>query len=179
MSALTRAEQTTARLQRAMAKGVSLPIPGGWEIRVDHQSAQSVTRQTAPEAALPNKTPATSRQQLEYEREGGGAPSQRGKARASFTNSQVHRTSDLKEVDNMAKNSPRTRLVIGVWLSAVIILMAASIVFGARWSTMALVLLTSAAPMAVALLLGFGGRARTMTTHELLYSVHTDQDGQS
>ena len=79
----------------------------------------------------------------------------------------------------MHKNSSRTNLVIGVWFAAVIVVMAASIVFGARWSTMALLLMTSAAPMAVALLLGFAGGARTMTTHELLHSVHTNQDGRS
>lgn len=78
----------------------------------------------------------------------------------------------------MLKDRSRATLVFGVWLLAVIVTTALSIVVGARWSTMALLIMTAAAPMGVALTLGFGTE-RSMTTHELLYAVNTDRNGRA
>jgi hypothetical protein len=78
----------------------------------------------------------------------------------------------------MLKSRAQSAFVIALWLLAVLIVFSSSVLMGARWSTMALLLLASAAPMAVAVLLGFGG-ARSLTTHELLYAVNNEKDGRS
>lgn len=69
----------------------------------------------------------------------------------------------------MMTNSSRTQLIVGIWLIAVVAVVGLSVALDARWSTTALLLVVAAAPMGVAVLLGFGGRA--LTTAELLYAI--------
>ena len=70
----------------------------------------------------------------------------------------------------MLKDVSRTPRVIRIWFAALTTIVVLSVALGARWSTTALLLAMSATPMAVALLLGFGG-ARSLTPHELLHAV--------
>ena len=67
-------------------------------------------------------------------------------------------------------NLSRTQLVLGVWLASVAAGVTLSMALGARWSTVALVFVTTAAPMSMALLRGFGG-ANSMTAHDALYAT--------
>jgi hypothetical protein len=71
-------------------------------------------------------------------------------------------------------NLSRTQLILGVWLASVAAGVTLSMALGARWSTVALIFVTTAAPMSMALLLGFVG-ANSMTAHDALYAtpVHT------
>jgi hypothetical protein len=71
-------------------------------------------------------------------------------------------------------NLSRTQLILGVWLGSVAAGVTLSLALGAAWSTVALIFVTTAAPMSMALLLGFGGR-NAMTAHDALYAtpVHT------
>jgi hypothetical protein len=64
----------------------------------------------------------------------------------------------------------RTRLVLGVWLVAVAAIVGVSTAVGAHASTTAFLAVLSAAPMGIAILLGFSG-TRTQTPHEILYAV--------
>jgi hypothetical protein len=64
----------------------------------------------------------------------------------------------------------RTLLVFGVWLVAVAAIVGVSTAVGARASTTAFLAVLSAAPMGIAILLGFSG-ARTQTPHEILYAA--------
>ena len=57
-----------------------------------------------------------------------------------------------------------------MWLASMAAAITLSIVFGARWSTIALIFVITAAPMGIALLLGFGG-ANLMTAHDTLYAT--------
>lgn len=78
----------------------------------------------------------------------------------------------------MLMNRTQSTFVTGLWLIAVVVILSSSAVVGARWSTITLLLMASAAPMAVAVLLGFGSM-RAMTTHELLYAVNNEKDARS
>jgi hypothetical protein len=64
----------------------------------------------------------------------------------------------------------RTPLVFGLWLVAVMAIAGVSTAVGARASTTAFLAVLSAAPMGIAILLGFSG-SRTLTPHELLYAA--------
>lgn len=70
----------------------------------------------------------------------------------------------------MLTNLSRTQLIIGIWLASVAAAVTLSMVFGASWSTIALIFVITAAPMGVALLLGFGG-ANSTTAHDTLYAT--------
>ena len=70
----------------------------------------------------------------------------------------------------MLTNLSRTQLIIGIWLASVAAAVTLSMVFGANWSTIALIFVITAAPMGVALLLGFGG-ANSETAHDTLYAT--------
>jgi hypothetical protein len=67
-------------------------------------------------------------------------------------------------------NLSRTQLIIGIWLASIAAGVTLSMAFGAHWSTVALIFVTTAAPMSMALLLGFGG-ANSMTAHDALYAT--------
>ncbi len=75
----------------------------------------------------------------------------------------------------MSTNLPRTPLVIGVSLAVLTAIVALSVALVAGWSTTAVLFVMSVGPVAVALLVAFGGR-RSMTTHELLYAVENSQE---
>ena len=64
----------------------------------------------------------------------------------------------------------RTQLITGIWLASAAAGVTLSMAFGARWSTIALIFVITAAPMGIALLLGFGG-ANSMTAHDTLYAT--------
>ena len=70
----------------------------------------------------------------------------------------------------MLTNLSRTQLITGMWLASMAAGITLSMVFGARWSTIALIFVITAAPMGIALLLGFGG-ANSMTAHDTLYAT--------
>jgi hypothetical protein len=80
----TPAERTVLFLQRAIRSGAAAMIPGAFDL-----SARSVAptppsdRASAPSTATPETAVAAERERLEREREGGGAPSERGARRAS------------------------------------------------------------------------------------------------
>jgi hypothetical protein len=78
----------------------------------------------------------------------------------------------------MLMNRTQSTFVTGLWLLAVVVILSSSAVVGARWLTMTLLLMASAAPMAVAVLLEFGS-IRARTTHELLYAVNNEKDARS
>jgi fatty acid desaturase len=78
----------------------------------------------------------------------------------------------------MLTNPIRPQLVIGIWLAALTAIVALSVALGAGWSTTALLVAMSAAPMGIARLLGFGG-GRSMTTHELLHAIDNQNEGRS
>jgi hypothetical protein len=70
----------------------------------------------------------------------------------------------------MLTNRCRTQLITGIWLASVAAGVTLGMVFGGRWSTIALIFVITAAPMSIALLLGFGG-ANPMTAHDTLYAT--------
>jgi len=70
----------------------------------------------------------------------------------------------------MLTNLSRTQLILGIWLASVAAAVTLSMVIGASWSTIALIFVITAAPMGVALLLGFGG-ANAATAHDTLYAT--------
>ena len=70
----------------------------------------------------------------------------------------------------MLTNLSRTLLITGIWLASMAAGISLSMAFGARWSTTALIFVITAAPMGIALLLGFGG-ANSMTAHDTLYAT--------
>jgi hypothetical protein len=80
------AEDTVAILQRAVHEGVPAMIPGAWERRVGRPTAPPTN--VTPELVASHARTATDgdRERLEYEREGGGAPSERmaGRQRSIF-----------------------------------------------------------------------------------------------
>jgi hypothetical protein len=69
------------------------------------------------------------------------------------------------------KSAARTQLVMRICLATLATVLVLGVAIGARWSTIALLLLMSVTPMVVALLLGFSRGAST-TPHELLYAVN-------
>jgi hypothetical protein len=78
----TPAEDTVARLQQAAQRGLPVLIPGAFEMRARRPAVR------LPSAAAVAETPhahaaASGRTQLEREREGGGAPSERRTGRHS------------------------------------------------------------------------------------------------
>jgi hypothetical protein len=80
MTRPTHAEEIVARLQRAASAGVPLPIPGAWETRMEYPAAAPITsRDTTGAPCQPRQHGASlsTSGRLEYERAGGGAPSQR------------------------------------------------------------------------------------------------------
>jgi hypothetical protein len=74
----TPAEDTAAILRDAAHDGVTIPIPGAREARAGRPNVQAAAAVVKDSSAVhaPTGTLA-SRQRLESEREGGGAPSQR------------------------------------------------------------------------------------------------------
>ena len=70
----------------------------------------------------------------------------------------------------MLTNLSRTQLITGIWLASVAAGVTLSMVLGARGATIALIFVITAAPMGIALLLGFGG-ANSMTDHDTLYAT--------
>lgn len=70
----------------------------------------------------------------------------------------------------MLTNLSRTQLITGLWLASMAAGVTLSMAFGASWSTTALIFVITAAPMGIALLLGFGG-ANSMTAHDTLYAT--------
>ena len=70
----------------------------------------------------------------------------------------------------MLTNLSRTQLITGIWLASVAAGVTLSMVFGARWATIALIFVIAAAPMGIALLLGFGA-ADSMSAHDTLYAT--------
>jgi hypothetical protein len=73
----TQAEETVARLQRAASAGVPLPIPGARESRMEYPEAPANTSREPTGAPYPHGTSLSISEQLECERSGGGAPSER------------------------------------------------------------------------------------------------------
>jgi hypothetical protein len=69
----------------------------------------------------------------------------------------------------------RSRLVFGVWLVAVAAIVGVSTAVGARVSTTVLLAVLFAAPMGIAILLGFSAE-RALTTHEILHAVHNSPE---
>ena len=82
----TQIEATVALLQEAQRNGLPVPIPGAFEMRA---SAPAAPLSQGIDVRLPAHAPAgadSDRERLEYEREGGGAPSQRaGRRRGTFS----------------------------------------------------------------------------------------------
>jgi hypothetical protein len=82
-SSTAQAERTVAELQRGLAAGVPVSIPGAWERRVD--VTDTVDGETAdPAPRMPEAPAGLGRERLEREREGGGAPSTRPNRRVSI-----------------------------------------------------------------------------------------------
>jgi len=69
----------------------------------------------------------------------------------------------------------RTRRVGSMWLAVVTLIVASSVAMGANLSTSALLLVVSAVPMGVILLIGLSTPSQTVA--ELLYSVNNQKDG--
>jgi hypothetical protein len=70
------AETTEVLLQAGIHRGVPVPIPGALEPHVDRPAVELAT--IAEASATPHPMPnVESLRQTEYEREGGGAPSER------------------------------------------------------------------------------------------------------
>jgi fatty acid desaturase len=70
----------------------------------------------------------------------------------------------------MLTNLSRTQLITGTWLASVVAGITLSVMFGAHWSMTALIFVITAAPMGIALLLGFGA-ANPITAHDTLYET--------
>jgi hypothetical protein len=74
----THAEETVARLQRAASAGVPLPIPGARESRMEYPEAPAIAScEPRGGAPYPHGASLSTSGQLECERAGGGAPSER------------------------------------------------------------------------------------------------------
>ena len=75
------------------------------------------------------------------------------------------------------KSVARAQLVLHGCFATLTTDLIVGIAIGARWSTIAfLLLLMSVTPMVVALLLGFS-RVASMTPHELLYAIDNPKEG--
>jgi hypothetical protein len=68
-------------------------------------------------------------------------------------------------------NESRIRLVAGVWLAVVAVLVASCVVAGVSLASIALLIVLCAAPLGIALLIGFG--APPPTVAEVLYTANT------
>ncbi len=81
----TPAEDTVARLQQAAQSGLPVLIPGAFEMRAGRPAVRPTSAAAAAETPRAQAA-ASSRPQLEREREGGGAPSERraGRHRTIF-----------------------------------------------------------------------------------------------
>jgi hypothetical protein len=80
----TPAEQTAVFLQQAAQSGAPVSIPGAREARAGLPPARPTDATELP-VTHHGQTPGMSdRERLEYEREGGGAPSERGGGRATI-----------------------------------------------------------------------------------------------
>ncbi len=66
----------------------------------------------------------------------------------------------------------RPRLLGGIWLAAVVVIVASSVAMNATLSTIAFVLAICAVPMGIMLVIGLG--AATPTVAEVLYAVNKD-----
>jgi hypothetical protein len=77
MTRPTHAEETVARLQRAASGGVPLLIPGALEIRAPCPGAPAITNHQTAGVPHGDRARLSARERLEFEREGGGAPSAR------------------------------------------------------------------------------------------------------
>jgi hypothetical protein len=76
----TAAEDTAAILQAATHGGAPVLIPGAREVRAGRASAPHVAAAVVPVVFQQPAPAAPDRGQLEYERQGGGAPSERQSA---------------------------------------------------------------------------------------------------
>jgi hypothetical protein len=88
MTAISRtpAESTVLFLQHAAHSGQPVSIPGAWDVRPLRPASRPIgdaETQTTPTAQTAQTVVVPDRGRLEREREGGGAPSERGH-RASF-----------------------------------------------------------------------------------------------
>ncbi len=81
----TQAEDTVALLQRAAQSGLPVLIPGAFEMRAGRPAVRPAGAAAAAETPRAQAA-ASSRPQLEREREGGGAPGERraGRHRSIF-----------------------------------------------------------------------------------------------
>ena len=77
----TPAEDTAALLRETVHAGLPLMLPGALELRVVRPATQPASRTAAPVRSQAHPVVIGNRERLEYEREGGGAPSQRRLAR--------------------------------------------------------------------------------------------------
>lgn len=75
----------------------------------------------------------------------------------------------------MLNNMSRASLVGGVWLAALVAILAGSVAMDARLSTSALLLVMGVAPAVVMLMIG--ASVPPPTVAEVLYSVHSQKDG--
>jgi len=73
----TPAEDTVARLQQAAQRGLPVLIPGAFEMRAGRPAAVRPTSAAAAAETPHAHAAGSNRAQLEREREGGGAPSER------------------------------------------------------------------------------------------------------
>jgi hypothetical protein len=74
----TPAEYTVLLLQQAADNGVPLMIPGAWDIRAVRPAAHPIGVAGPLTTLAPQTAGVPDRDRLEREREGGGAPSERG-----------------------------------------------------------------------------------------------------
>jgi hypothetical protein len=77
----TAAEDTARILQEAARAGLTVMIPGALESRVGRSSTRAATVTAAPMPPHVQTVVMPDWQRLEYEREGGGAPSERPSGR--------------------------------------------------------------------------------------------------
>jgi hypothetical protein len=74
----------------------------------------------------------------------------------------------------MFNTDSKMRLLVGIWLAAVLIVLSCSVALGASSSTSALLLVVCAVPMAVMLLIRVGSSPPTVA--EVLYSVNSPRE---
>jgi hypothetical protein len=79
----TPAEQTAVYLQLAAQRGSPVMIPGAWETRPSHPAPRPQLGTAPLQVPDGGAIIASDRDQLEHEREGGGAPSERVGGRRS------------------------------------------------------------------------------------------------
>jgi hypothetical protein len=106
----SRAEKTLTFLQEAQRNGSPVPIPGAREMRASAPAAPLSLGLVARPTNTESIAAAPGRARLEYEREGGGAPSQRagrrrGTLRGRVRQSFLHPT----QISAIWRRFPRTR----------------------------------------------------------------------